>query len=293
MEGTIKEIAEKVGRSESTVQRILGARGKGGSEEEEEMETPEEKEAREAAEEEEHIERMEKAQVEIAKHEDKGTKLEEEEGEDEESEEEEEYEEEDSTNKVSKSDVENISGYEEGLADEFVELFEGMDKEIFEKKITDEFSFDLYFGQGSRNGRLIDHIYELYEYMKDKEEIPIFRTIQHSTKDVDHPGQFWSFDPIGTNVYKEVKGNERRIEYVSTLKTSQIDWKKTVAQITDFPEEWEVIYNGEIGDWVGGYREEAEENIKKYLESKQDKLELDEFDIENISKKYHYEEIKG
>ena len=52
------------------------------------METPEEQEAREAAEEEEHIERMEKAQVEIAKHEDKGTKLEEEEEEEEESEEE-------------------------------------------------------------------------------------------------------------------------------------------------------------------------------------------------------------
>jgi len=83
MEGTIKEIAEKVGRSESTVQRILGNRREGGSEEEEEMETPEEQEAREAAEEEEHIERMEKAQVEIAKHEDKGTNLEEEEEEEE------------------------------------------------------------------------------------------------------------------------------------------------------------------------------------------------------------------
>jgi predicted transcriptional regulator len=90
MEGTVKEIAEKVGRSESTVQRILGARGEGGSEEEVEVETPEEQEAREAAEEEEHIERMEKAQVEIAKHEDKGTKLEEEEEEEEEESEEEE-----------------------------------------------------------------------------------------------------------------------------------------------------------------------------------------------------------
>jgi predicted transcriptional regulator len=282
MEGTVKEIAEKVGRSQSTVQRILGARGKEGSEEEVEMETPEEKEAREAAEEEEHIERLEKAQVEIAKHEEKGTKIEDDQ-----------VEKSENGSKVSKSDFETISGYEEGSADEFVELFEGMDKEIFEKKITDEFSFDLYFKQGSKNGRLIDHIYDLYEYIKDKEEIPIFRTIQHSTKDVDHPGQFWSFDPIGTNVYKEVKGNERRIEYVSTLKTSQIDWKKTVAQITDYPEEWEVIYDGEIGDWESGYREEAEENIKKYLESKQDVLELDEIDIEKISKKYHYEKIKG
>jgi flagellar biosynthesis GTPase FlhF len=230
MEGTIKEIAEKVGRSESTVQRILGNRGSKGTEEEgEDVESPEEKAQREAQEEKEHIARLEKAQVEIAKHEDKGTKLEEEEEEEEESEEEEEEEEEGYEEDEEESEEEEEESEEEE---------EDEDKKYERKK---EEVDDIF--EKSKNFKYFEHKQEV----KDIDEVTI-NGKKYEVKEWDDD-EFHQIMEKGEGMYQ--KG----------IIKSDVLFLRGVYDLNELKN----FYNSESIEPIG--RIEISEQVTEYLES--------------------------